>query len=79
MPADAPVLVIGPAVNEEDVEETPLGQPDGEGEEILGEDPGVDAGALNLPPAKDPPKIRPKTPRPSVAVSATASPPPQRL
>lgn len=63
VPADAPVLVIGPAVNEEDVEETPLGQPDGEGEEVLGEDPGVDAGALNLPPAKDPPKDPPKDPK----------------
>jgi hypothetical protein len=54
VPADAPVLVIGPAVNEEDVEETPLGTVGGEDEQVLGEDPGVDAGAVNPPPTKDP-------------------------
>jgi hypothetical protein len=50
VPADAPVLVIGPTVNEEDVDEPQLGSPEGSGEEILGEDPG----AVSLPPAKDP-------------------------
>ncbi|MEY3211547.1 MAG: hypothetical protein RIT28_2028 [Pseudomonadota bacterium] len=55
VPADAPVLVIGPAVNEEDVGTPQLGAPEGDGEEVLGEDPGVDPGAVNPPPTEPPP------------------------
>ena len=52
VPADAPVLVIGPAVNEEDVSEAPLGQPDGE--EVLDAPKGGDEGAVSPTPTKDP-------------------------
>lgn len=54
VPAEAPVLVIGPAVNEEVVEEAPIGQPDGEviGEEPVGEPAEAQGGAEG--PAKEP-------------------------
>jgi hypothetical protein len=61
VPAEAPVLVVGPAVNEEDVEEAPIGQTEGEGEESLGEP--KDTAAVNLPPSKDPPAKDPKAER----------------
>ncbi|MCK6523051.1 hypothetical protein L6R49_16620 [Myxococcota bacterium] len=56
VPAEAPLLVIGPAVNEEVVEEAPLGQPDGEviGEEPIGEPAEVEGDGASPTPDKDP-------------------------